>query len=240
MSSQSLLTKRGQPRARGDGRANYIRGWEAEGFPIGADRGGHSVVKAPALLAQEVFAAHEAWRVIVRVRWVAVWPQHPVGQGPPAVHQGSYPPRGGPPIRRRVQQEGAAAGYISPDGSRAKQRQLGGRHQGAWRIWSVGVLGRADGGLRRAHFPSTSQPSTRIKSWANWSLLVTWAIARKAVAAVWCAIQARHNAFGLEPPLCKPREFTTWKRALEHVMGRPLVLKLPFIDCGAHSMRHVV
>ena len=68
MSSQSLLTKRGQPRARGDGRANYIRGWEAEGFPIGADRGGHSVVKAPALLAQEVFAAHEAWRVIVRVR----------------------------------------------------------------------------------------------------------------------------------------------------------------------------
>ena len=68
MSSQSLVTKRGQPRARGDDRANYIRGWEAEGFPICDDGGGHSVVKASALLAQEVFAAHEAWRVIVRVR----------------------------------------------------------------------------------------------------------------------------------------------------------------------------
>ena len=44
------------------------RVWEAKGFPIGADRDGYGVVKAPALLAQEVFTVHEAWRVIVRER----------------------------------------------------------------------------------------------------------------------------------------------------------------------------
>ena len=43
----------------------------------------------------------------------------------------------------------------------------------------------------------------------------------------WCAIQARHNVFGLEPPLCKPRDFATWERALQQVMGWLLVLKLP-------------
>ena len=57
--------------------------------------------------------------------------------------------------------------------------------------------------------------------------LITYGASRTQVAAVWWAIQARHNVFDLEPPLCKPREFTTWKRALEHVIGRPLVLKLP-------------
>ena len=45
-SSQSSVTTRGQPRARGDARANYNRGWEAEGFPTGADNDGYGIVEA--------------------------------------------------------------------------------------------------------------------------------------------------------------------------------------------------
>ena len=41
---------------------------------------------------------------------------------------------------------------------------------------------------------------------------VTVAGASGGGVAQWCMIQARHNIFCLEPPLCKPREFTTWKR----------------------------
>ena len=256
MSSQSLVTKRGQPRARGDERANYIRGWEAEGFPIGGDGGGHSVVKAPALLAQEVFAAHEAWRVIVRVRvgspfgQIIQWAKGPLPYIKDLTRLADAHPFDGVCNKRALLQDISPPTALerSKGNWEAVIRELGGPGLSA----SLAELTAA----YDAHiFPSTTQPSTRLKNWANWSLVVTWAIVRKAVhmllpmsrdtlkaitwdlitfgasrsqvAAVWCAIQARHNAFGLEPPLCKPREFTTWMRALEHVMGRPLALKLP-------------
>ena len=50
---------------------------------------------------------------------------------------------------------------------------------------------------------------------------------RSQSAAIWSAVQARHHKSSLEPPLGKLREFTASKRALAHIMGRPLVLKLP-------------
>ena len=55
-------------------------------------------------------------------------------------------------------------------------------------------------------------------------------VSRSQSAAIWSAVQARHHKSSLEPPLGKPREFTASKRALAHIMGRPLVLKHPQND----------
>ena len=85
------------------------------------------------------------------------------------------------------------------------------------------VLGRHLGHRAEGHAPAPTCVEGQAITWD----LITYGASRTQVAAVWWAIQARHNVFDLEPPLCKPREFTTWKRALEHVIGRPLVLKLP-------------
>ena len=71
MSSQSSVTTLGQPRARDDAgvtsEASPCVG--GEGLPNRRRQGRNGVVKAPALLAQEVFTVHEAWRVIVRA-WI--------------------------------------------------------------------------------------------------------------------------------------------------------------------------
>ena len=103
--------------------------------------------------------------------------------------------------------------------------------------------------------PARARPRTRGGHWRNWSLVVTWAVVRKAtreifpmpivtlkaitmdlvslaasrnqIEAVWCAIQARHRLFGLAPPLAGRGEFTAWSRSLGTIMGRPLSLKLP-------------
>ena len=39
---------------------------------------------------------------------------------------------------------------------------------------------------------------------------ITFSVQRSQLAALWCAILARHNVFDLEPPLCKSRGFTSW------------------------------
>ena len=60
MGAQSSVPIRGPPRACNDAIADHIRGWEAEDFPSGSYEDSHAAVGAPALLAQEVSAAHEA------------------------------------------------------------------------------------------------------------------------------------------------------------------------------------
>ena len=103
--------------------------------------------------------------------------------------------------------------------------------------------------------PARRQPSTRLEHWRAWSLVLTWAVARRClhrllpmdletmkaltwdlvsfctpssrIEAVWGAVQARHRRFGLVPPLNERNQFTSWSRMLNTVRGRPLALKLP-------------
>ena len=102
------------PRLGGGGLSNRPRQGQprrCRGFGA-ACAGGLSC--APSV-ARDRIGAH---RVIVR-------PEHQVGEGPAAVHKGPSSLRGSSPIRRRVQQEGAAAGYITSDIARSEQGQLG-------------------------------------------------------------------------------------------------------------------
>ena len=103
--------------------------------------------------------------------------------------------------------------------------------------------------------PARRQPSTRLAHWRAWSLVLTWAVARRClhrilpmdsvtikaltwdlvsfcvtssrIEAVWAAVQARHRRFGLIPPLNERNQFSSWARMLNTVRGRPLALKLP-------------
>ena len=103
--------------------------------------------------------------------------------------------------------------------------------------------------------PSCMRPRTRADYWRAWRLVVTWAVARRAVTsilpmslatlkaltwdlvcfavptsqieAVWKAVQARHRQFHLRPPLTEIGQFARWSRMLGMIRGRPAALKLP-------------
>ena len=103
--------------------------------------------------------------------------------------------------------------------------------------------------------PARRQPSTRLQHWRAWSLVLTWAVARRClhrilpmdstaikaltwdlisfsvtssrIEAVWAAVQARHRRFGFVPPLNERNQYSAWVRMLNTVRGRPLALKLP-------------
>ena len=103
--------------------------------------------------------------------------------------------------------------------------------------------------------PAVRQPRTRADYWRAWRLVVTWAVARKAVAhilpmsletlkaltwdmvcfavpssqveMVWRSVQARHRQFQLRPPLYEVNEYSSWAKMLGSVRGRPLKLKYP-------------
>ena len=104
-------------------------------------------------------------------------------------------------------------------------------------------------------WPARAQPETRSKQWGHWCVVVTWAVARKAVElilpmstdtlkaltwdmlafrmsrsqimAVWNAVQARHRSYALLPPIRGQGEYTAWARMLGSVMGSPMRLKFP-------------
>ena len=110
--------------------------------------------------------------------------------------------------------------------------------------------------------PARRQPRTRLEHWRAWSLVLTWAIARRClprvlpmdqetikaltwdlvsfcvtssrIEAVWAAIQARHRRFGVTPPLNERNQYSTWARMLNTVRGRPLALKLPIQRSTVH------
>ena len=103
--------------------------------------------------------------------------------------------------------------------------------------------------------PSCRQPRTRADYWRAWLLVITWAVARKAVRLilpmsldtlkaltwdlvcfavpssqvemVWKAVQARHRQFQLPPPVFEVNQYSAWARMLGSVRGRPTSLKLP-------------
>ena len=103
--------------------------------------------------------------------------------------------------------------------------------------------------------PACRQPRTRADYWRAWRLVVTWAVARKAVKdvlpmkldtlkaltwdlvcfhvpssqieMVWKAVQARHRLFQLRQPLCEANQYSSWVRMLGSIRGRPIALKLP-------------
>jgi hypothetical protein len=103
--------------------------------------------------------------------------------------------------------------------------------------------------------PAVRQPRTRADYWRAWRLVVTWAVARKAVRdilpmsldtlkaltwdmvcfavpssqieMVWKAVQSRHRLFQLRPPLHEANQYSAWVRMLGSIRGRPINLKLP-------------
>ena len=109
------------------------------------------------------------------------------------------------------------------------------------------------------HFaPSCRQPRTRAESadyWRAWLLVITWAVARKAVELilpmsldtlkaltrdlvcfavpssqveiVWKAVRALHQQFQLPQQLVQVNQYSVWVRMLGLVRGRPTSLKLP-------------
>ena len=106
------------------------------------------------------------------------------------------------------------------------------------------------------HLASASrQPRTRADYWRAWRLVVTWAVARKAVdlilpmsidtlkaltwdmvcfavpssqiEMVWRSIQARHRQFQLRQPFFEPNQYSLWIKMLGSVRGCPLNLKYP-------------
>ena len=108
--------------------------------------------------------------------------------------------------------------------------------------------------------PACRQPRTRADYWrawrAHWRLVITWAVARKAVQdmlpmsldthkalmtwdmvcfavpssqieLVCKSVQALHWRFQLRQPLCEANMYSSWVKMLGSVRGRPLALKLP-------------
>lgn len=103
--------------------------------------------------------------------------------------------------------------------------------------------------------PSCMRPRTRADYWRAWRLVVTWAVARRAVPdilpmslvtlkaltwdlvcfavptsqieLVWKAVQARHRQLHLRPPMTDIGQSTRWSRMLGMIRGRPAALKLP-------------
>ena len=103
--------------------------------------------------------------------------------------------------------------------------------------------------------PACRQPRTRADYWRAWRLVITWAVARRAVQdilpmsldtlkaltwdmvcfavpssqieLVWKSVQARHRQFQLRQPLCEVNMYSSWVKMLGSVRGRPLALKLP-------------
>ena len=104
-------------------------------------------------------------------------------------------------------------------------------------------------------WPSRSQASTRAKHWVNWAVVVTWAIAWKAVSlilpmhvntlkaltwellslgtsrsvitGIWSSVQNRHRVAGLATPISGAGEFSAWVRCLSSLVGRPTALLFP-------------
>lgn len=103
--------------------------------------------------------------------------------------------------------------------------------------------------------PSTTAVSTRVKAWAGWRSVLTWATARGTLAAVlpmnmrtlkallWdmltaeCSLaiikgvidgtQARHRRFNMPCPLSGPRAYSRLEHCLQRFQGRQRRLKLP-------------
>jgi hypothetical protein len=113
--------------------------------------------------------------------------------------------------------------------------RLGGQHASAH--VTLATLAAFDAHLA----PSCRQPRTRADCWPTWRLVVTWAVARKAVHGilpksletlkaltwdlvavpslqielVWKSVQARHRQFQLRQPLCKANQYASsrcWAR----------------------------
>jgi hypothetical protein len=104
-------------------------------------------------------------------------------------------------------------------------------------------------------WPSHNQASSRAKYWANWAVVVIWAIDCKAVgiillmstntlkalswellcmgtprsviASIWSAIQNRHRTAGFTAPISGFGEFSAWTRCLTSLVGKPSALLFP-------------
>ena len=206
--------------------------------------------------AEELDAARAAWKTHVQIQLGAACAGHlrwSRGRAMPTLANAEV-------IRRAHAFDGIDLGPLLCDASAPTALERG---DGNWdaALHGLGGLGlsaslaQLTGAFNQHVWPARAQPSTRGKHWSNWVLVVTWAVARKAIelilpmstdtlkaltwdllsfrmsrsqiSAVWCAVQARHRAYALTPPIHGQGEYTVWERMLGSIMGRPMRLKFP-------------
>jgi hypothetical protein len=206
-------------------------------------------------LRADLVAAHEAWRVLVRVQLGSTLAGRVrFKNGPlPIISNMGVLKRShlfaGPNQSAVLSDISMATALENGDGNwEAVVQSMGGPRLGA----SVAELAAA---FDQHVLPSRAKPGTRKSNWHYWSCVITWAIVRKVsrdllpmhrdtlkalsmdlilfatshstIRAVWAAVNARHRLFGFTPPLNERLEFSAWVRSIGCIMGRPLSLKLP-------------
>jgi hypothetical protein len=116
-------------------------------------------------------------------------------------------------------------------------------------------LGEMTAAFNKHLWPSRNQASSLAKYWVNWAVVITWAMAWKAVglilpmstntlkalswellcmgtprsviSSIWSAIQNRHRTAGLIAPISGFGEFSAWTRCLASLVGKPSALLFP-------------
>ena len=120
---------------------------------------------------------------------------------------------------------------------------------------AAATIGDMTAAFNKHLWPSRNQASSRAKYWANWAVVITWAIAwkvvglilpmstntlkalswellcmgtpRSVISSIWSAIQNRHRTAGLIAPISGFGEFSAWTRCLASLVGKPSALLFP-------------
>jgi len=254
MSGSRRVVAGGPPKAPDDRRQSFLLGWAPEPAPAAAPAAESSAQERAALRSQ-VASSKQAFRSTVavrlgpevarRIRWA---------RGPLPVISNLRDVRSAHVFdgldRSRLLDDVSAPTVLErADGDwEMAVFHLGGPTR-------VGSVAELTARYNEHVWPARSRPPTRDKNWRYWSLVVTWGVARRhcehllpmsadtlkaiswdlivhvasrsLVMAVWAAVQARHTAHQLPPPIAGRGEFSAWARSLSSITGRPLSLKLP-------------
>ena len=255
MSAPSTLSPPSGRRARGEEPAAAKR--RARGAPSGGALA--EAARRTGMSEQDVLdlaLARSAWRSMVTVRLGAgsarlKWSRTPLPALENVSELGHASAFDVPGRSRILLDDSAPTALERADGNWGPAvRRLGAQHAQAHA--TVSTLAAA---FDEHLAPSLLQPRTRADYWRAWRMVVTWAVARRAVREilpmplltlkaltwdlvcfavpssqielVWKAVQARHRHFQLRPPLCQENPYSSWAKMLGSVRGRPYALKLP-------------
>ena len=242
----------GPPQASGDRRRNFLLGWVQE--PAAAPPRAE-VERDRAALRAQIADSQRAFKSTVAVRLGAGWAGRVKwARGPLPVISNLAA------IRMAEVFDTTDRAHVLDDVSAPTALE---QADGDWELAvfflggpsRVGSVSELTARYNQHVWPARARPSTRSKNWRYWSLVVTWAVARKYCAhlvpmsadtlkaitwdlivhaasrslilAVWAAVQSRHAMFHLPPPIVGRGEFSAWVRSLSTITGCPSSLKLP-------------
>lgn len=242
----------GPPQASGDRRRNFLLGWVQE--PAAAPSRAE-VERDRAALRAQIADSQRAFKSTVAVRLGAGWAGRVKwARGPLPVISNLAA------IRMAEVFDTTDRAHVLDDVSAPTALE---QADGDWELAvfflggpsRVGSVSELTARYNQHVWPARARPSTRSKNWRYWSLVVTWAVARKYCAhlvpmsadtlkaitwdlivhaasrslilAVWAAVQSRHAMFHLPPPIVGRGEFSAWVRSLSTITGCPSSLKLP-------------